>query len=249
MNLEQRRLSFGSIASLYHHVRPDYPHQAIQWALAPLGPGSHNIADLGSGTGILTRGLLAAGHTVVAVEPDADMRAQFTLVTPGIPPLDGSAEEIPLPNGSMSAVVAGQAYHWFNPDKAHKEVARVLRPDGVFAAIWNDWDTSVGWVAEVDEIIDGPVQPKLRLRGGVDFGEEFAPQVTATFAHDRLETPNSLRELVESRSVFIAAPQQRQETIRTAIDNLCARHPDLRNRREFGLRYVTTVVRATVRSK
>jgi SAM-dependent methyltransferase len=86
------------------------------------------VLDLGAGTGILTRGLLAAGHDVVAVEPDDEMRAEFAAGTPGVIPLAGSAEAIPLVDASVDGVVAGQAYHWFDPALTHLEIARVLRP-------------------------------------------------------------------------------------------------------------------------
>ena len=76
------RTSFGPAADLYDRVRPQYPVEAIQWALAPLGPGAHDVVDLGAGTGILTRQLSALGHRVLAIEPDGKMRERLAATTP-----------------------------------------------------------------------------------------------------------------------------------------------------------------------
>src|SRR6266550_2633842 len=90
---------------------------------------------------------LGLDHEVVPVEPDEAMRARLARSTPGVTPLAGSAERIPLPDTSVDAVVAGQSYHWFDPEPAHREIARVLRPGGVFAPVWNIRDESEPWVA------------------------------------------------------------------------------------------------------
>jgi SAM-dependent methyltransferase len=92
------------------------------------------VADIGAGTGILSRLLRRLGHQVIAIEPDELMRVRLTGVSPGIAALGGTAENIPLADRSVHAVVAGQAYHWFDGARAHAELARVLRPGGVFAA-------------------------------------------------------------------------------------------------------------------
>src|SRR2546421_7759509 len=127
-----RGLSFGPAADLYDQVRPSYPQQALVWAL---GEAPRKVVDLGAGTGILTRVIRALGHEVLPVEPDEAMRARLAASTPGTTPLAGRAEAIPAPDGSVDAVMAGQAYHWFDRDPAHREIARVLRPGGVFAPV------------------------------------------------------------------------------------------------------------------
>src|SRR5256885_2312644 len=146
-----RGLSFGPSADLYDSVRPTYPPDALRWAL---GPAPQTVLDLGAGTGILTRVLLGLGYDVVPVEPDDAMRAALRRTTPGVEPLAGSADAIPVPDGRADAVVAGQAYHWFDPEPTHREVARVLRDGGVFAPIWNVRDDGVPWVARLSEIAD-----------------------------------------------------------------------------------------------
>src|SRR2546423_5543081 len=145
-------LSFGPAADLYDQIRPTYPRAALEWAL---GPGPCRVVDLGAGSGILARVVQQLGHEVLPVEPDDAMRARLAQSTPGVPPLAGSAEEIPLSDGSVDAVVAGQAYHWFDPEPAHREIARVLRPGGVFAPVWNIRDESEPWVAALSRIAEG----------------------------------------------------------------------------------------------
>ncbi|MCW2695682.1 MAG: SAM-dependent methyltransferase, partial [Modestobacter sp.] len=108
---QARRTSFGAVAADYAALRPGYPAQAVAFLLAdrPL-----RVLDLGAGTGLLTDQLLAAGHEVVAVDPSAPMLAQLAARLPEVEVLLGGAEEVPLPAGSVDAVVAGQAAHWFD---------------------------------------------------------------------------------------------------------------------------------------
>ncbi|MBY8854298.1 class I SAM-dependent methyltransferase, partial [Saccharothrix sp. MB29] len=82
-------------------------------------------------------GLAVVTSDVVAVEPDADMRAELERRLPGVTALDGVAEAIPLPDESVDAVFVGQALHWFDLEPALTEIARVLRPSGALVALWN----------------------------------------------------------------------------------------------------------------
>jgi len=158
LGLQQWRVranSFGPAAELYDRVRPSYPSEAIEWALSPLGAGAWRVMDVGAGTGIMTRQLVALGHEVIAVEPDEQMRARLAQTTLVATPLAGRAEAIPLPDASVDGAVAAQAYHWFDRDRAHEELARVIRPGGVFAAVWNTRDEAEPWVAEYSRIVEG----------------------------------------------------------------------------------------------
>lgn len=108
------------------------------------------MLDLGAGTGKLTRGLLDLGLDVTAVEPLPEMRA---LIPAAAHVLAGGAEAIPLPDASMDAVFAGQAFHWFDHDRALPEIARVLRPGGTVGLLWNRLDDRVPWVAVIADIV------------------------------------------------------------------------------------------------
>ena len=99
------------------------------------------MADVGSGTGISARRLLATGATVFAVEPNVAMRAAAEAALaaePGFRSVDGTAEATGLPKRSVDLVTAFQAFHWFDRAAARREFARVLRPGGLVALVWNE---------------------------------------------------------------------------------------------------------------
>jgi ubiquinone/menaquinone biosynthesis C-methylase UbiE len=119
---------FARSADAYERARPDYPAEAIAWLAerVGLGPG-RTVVDLAAGTGKLTRPLADNGARVIAVEPVAEMRAALPA---SVEALDGTAESIPLDDGSVDLVTVAQAFHWFDGDAALAEIARVLRPEG-----------------------------------------------------------------------------------------------------------------------
>ena len=127
--------SFDRAAVEYERARPGYPAALLD--LLPLGPEAE-VLDLGAGTGKLTRVLVARYRRVVAVEPLDGMRAILEQVVPGAESLAGSAEAIPVADASVDAVFAAQAFHWFANDEAVAEIARVLRPGGLLALVWNE---------------------------------------------------------------------------------------------------------------
>ena len=130
------RARFSNRVGDYVRYRPNYP-PALFEALG-LGPGVV-AADVGAGTGISSRALLATGATVVAVEPNAAMRAA---IGGGVRALDGSAEATGLPDASVDLVTAFQAFHWFDRAAARREFARILKPGGRVALVWNDRDAT-----------------------------------------------------------------------------------------------------------
>src|SRR5690348_12996671 len=174
--------SFGPAADAYDARRPSYPPEALRWAL---GDQPLRVVDLGAGTGILSRVLAGLGHTVLPVEPDAAMRAQLAAAAPDLHPLAGTAEAVPRPDASVDAVTAGQAYHWFDRARAHPEIARVLRPGGVFVPVWNIRDESVPWVAELTRLSRRFGQPNQDHDGWLteELGPPFAPAERRVFRH------------------------------------------------------------------
>ena len=107
-----RSLSFGSAAAAYERGRPSYPPEAIDWLLPP---GARKVLDLGAGTGKLTTRLVERGLDVVAVDPIPDMLEVLRASLPETPALEGTAEEIPLGDNSVDAVLVAQAWHWVDP--------------------------------------------------------------------------------------------------------------------------------------
>jgi SAM-dependent methyltransferase len=149
------RLSFGNLAETYDRVRPPFSRKLLDRAQELLElDGSAQVLDLGAGTGRVTRELARRFEHVVAVEPDERMRALNGDA------LAGSAEAIPLEDASVDAVVVGEAFHWFDPEAAIPEIARVLRPRGGLAILWTHW-----WETEPplpDEAIAALREPWLR---------------------------------------------------------------------------------------
>jgi SAM-dependent methyltransferase len=133
---------FSSRVENYIKYRPGYPPAIVDFLAAECGLTPQSIvADIGSGTGKLTELFLANGNEVFAVEPNAAMRkaGEDLLHTyPLFQSVAGSAEQTTLPSLSVDILMAGQAFHWFDPDKARVECARILRPDGWAVLIWND---------------------------------------------------------------------------------------------------------------
>jgi SAM-dependent methyltransferase len=233
-------LSFGSAARLYDSIRPTYPVPAIVRAL---GAEPVRVLDLGAGTGLLTSALRAAGHEVVAVEPDEQMRAVAAERHPGLRLLAGSAEEIPLPGASVDAVVVGQAYHWFTPEKALPEIHRVLREGGVFAPIWNVRDERAPWVAALSRIV-----------GSEGYGLETAWQygpVAPWFSEPELGLTEHavtiptgrLVDLVRSRSYYLTAAPAEQARLDREIGELTTTDPALAGTDSVDMPYRTCVYR------
>jgi len=133
---------FSSRVENYVKYRPSYPSAVIELLKSACGlTASSQVADIGSGTGILTSLLLETGATVYAVEPNAEMRqAAESLLEgqPGFRSIVGTAEATTLPDSSIDLITAGQAFHWFDIPRSKAEFSRILRPDGWVALIWNE---------------------------------------------------------------------------------------------------------------
>ncbi|SCL14646.1 Methyltransferase domain-containing protein [Micromonospora rhizosphaerae] len=236
-------LSFGVAAAEYDRFRPRYPEAALRWALDGLATPAQ-VVDLGAGTGILTRGLLDLGHEVTPVEPDPGMRAELDLATPDTAALAGSAESMPLPDGSADAVLVGQAYHWFDRERAHPEIARVLRPGGTFAPIWNIRDERVAWVAELSRVAHLGYNAGNLIEKYADFGPAFGGVELGEFAHTTTLTPDEVVGMLHTRSYWLTAPPKEQEKVDRELRQLFATHPDLAGRETVELPYRTLVFRA-----
>jgi len=133
---------FSSRVADYVRYRPGYPVALIDLLQRECGlRPEHLIADMGSGTGLLSKVFLDNGNRVIGVEPNAEMRAageEFLADYGTFSGVNGSSEATSLADASIDFVTAGQAFHWFEPVGARREFVRILKPDGWAVMIWND---------------------------------------------------------------------------------------------------------------
>lgn len=136
---------FSDRVADYVRYRPGYPRAVLDFLAGTCGLSPCLvIADVGSGTGLLSRLFLENGNRVYGVEPNGEMRAAAEHLLAGylnFTSLPARAEATTLPDASMDFVVAGQAFHWFDHDLARREFQRILRPDGWIVLVWNDRQT------------------------------------------------------------------------------------------------------------
>jgi SAM-dependent methyltransferase len=232
--------SFGAAASAYGVARPGYPAEAVSWLVGD----ARRVLDLGAGTGKLTEALSGLELDVVAVDPVEEMLEELEVRVPGVPRILGTAEDIPIEDASVDAVVVGQAWHWFVPDRAVPEIARVLRPGGTLGIAWNSRDTSVGWLREAGAIMRERHDASAPVESYVRVGRPFGP--TEEHRVEWVERMPRARflDLVRSRSHFIMAPPADQLAVIAAIETLLDTHPDVAGAEELAVPYVTRCFRA-----
>lgn len=237
--------SFGPVAETYDRARPSYPAEAADWLVGQADGDPKRILEVGAGTGKFTELLVAAGHHVVATDPLPEMIGLLKVRVPGAETFVATAEHLPVPSRSVDVVVVAQAFHWFATPTALAELARVLRPGGVLALVWNVRDTGIPWVRKLDAIVEhlpnrtGSVDA---LRDCEYFGE-VAEREYRFWQHLRRE---ELFDLVRSRSnVAVLADHERDEVLARvgALYDDYGRGPD-----GMKLPYLTRCYKATVTS-
>ena len=256
---ERRRhgSSFGPAAAEYDRYRPRYADAAIRWCLDLTNKDHPRVADVGAGTGILTGALRRLGAEVTAVEPDPRMLAELVHKVPGVQAGPGSAEELPLPDHSVDAVVAGQSLHWFDLDKALPEIARVLVPGGVLCGLWNVYDDNVSWIAELAELT-GHIGPQTLTRWQSGFAasthgsrltsgtELFGPAETRLFENPRPQSAAELVATLSTHSYFLLMPEPERDAIFANVTSFLNARQETSDG-EFTLPLVTAVVRTRLR--
>ena len=210
-----RARSFETVAQEYERHRPDYPAAAIEWAAAQLGlAAGSRVVDVGAGTGKLTRGLVAAGFEAVAVEPAGPMLDQLRLAVPEAEAHEAHAEEIPLPDASVDSAFAGQAFHWFDRERALPELQRVVRPGGGIALLWNRWDEEDPLLSQVDALLH-EIRPPVAQR--VEFPLQHE---RGTFRQPREMSVDALVDWAGSTSGWVNAPPAKRREIESEIRRL-----------------------------
>ena len=196
--LQRQARSFGAVADVYDRGRPSFPREAAEWLV---GSNPVTVLELGSGTGKLTEHLVALGHDVHATDPDEPMLDVLRTRLPDTRTSVAGAEDLSsVPDRSVDVVVAAQCFHWFDHDRALPEIARVLKPGGQLALVWNSTDERIPWVRRLGRILESQDQQTdenakpLVLSGLFGFVEE------ATFPHWQEINRETIIDLAMSRS-------------------------------------------------
>ncbi|MDO5493753.1 MAG: class I SAM-dependent methyltransferase [Nesterenkonia sp.] len=237
-----------SQAREYDAMRPRYPQEAVRRLvdLAASAEGRRpRIAELGAGTGILTRSLLSRGAEVRAVEPSGPMAE--VMAERSAEALDGGtlrisrtqAESTDIGTGWAGLAVAAQAWHWFDGDEVRRELERILDPGGAAAVIANHLDTSVPWVHRLTRIMRaGDVR---RPGWRPDFGPAFGEVTTDELPWERAITPEEIRRLSTTLSSWLTADEGERARRRGNLDWYLDEHLGLVPGGTVPLPYVTVL--------
>jgi SAM-dependent methyltransferase len=239
--LRTHALSFSAVAEAYDRARPSYPPDAAAWLV---GSTRATVVELGAGTGKLTELLVAAGHAVVATDPLPEMLGHLRRRVPGARAAVASAEQIPVASRSVDVVVCAQSFHWFDHARALPEIARVLRPGGVLALVWNARDEAIPWVRKLGAII-GNADNLTDLAGPAGDSEHFGMLEHQEFRFWQTLRRDELFDLVRSRSyVALLDDAERDELLARvgALYDDYGRGPD-----GMQLPYLTRCYRTVVR--
>jgi len=234
---------FSGRAQSYHRFRPGYPEEIITFLkrackLSPGGP----VADFGAGTGIFTRLLLDKGMRVFAVEPNEAMRKTLRreIKGAGVIIVDGKAEESNLPDQSICAVCAAQAFHWFEPEQTRREWLRILKPPGMVALIWNERDKhATPFLRGYEALLQKHCPEYAGRRCGYADDEAvrafFAPQVfhKATFPNRMKLNKEGVFGLLHSSSYVPLPDSAAYIPLRAEAEALFEEHKDAAGEVEF----------------
>ena len=202
-----RARSFGAVAQTYDRARATYPRAAVEWALAAASGRAGRVVFVRN-TGKLCFATLQEGLSL----SDTGVRLQVMLSRDevGEEALAGTAEQVPLPDASVDAVLVGQAWHWFDQDAALAEVRRVLRPGGAVGLLWNVFDDRVPWVAALVQATGAEDR-----RSAMDDTPPLPGAERREIGHSQPMTRDLLADNIASRSaVVLMAPAERAELLR-----------------------------------
>jgi len=224
-------LPFAEQADAYELGRPGWPDAAIARLLERFG--ARTVLDLAAGTGKLTRVLAAHAEEVIAVEPLAEMRGVLHRRVPRARVLAGTAEAIPLPGASVDAVFVAEALHWFDLPRALDEIARVLRPGGALAVMWNaSADDEEPWFKDLVEVVmehalkesGATLRDNQPWRETIEAHPRFGPVQDEEAAHEQPMDRDRQLAMLASFSSIAGLPDERRGAALAAFAEVLDRH-------------------------
>src|SRR4051794_2676474 len=232
--MPSRARSFDALAAEYERGRPGWPAAALDAMADRLGlDAGSTVLDLAAGTGKLTRALVPRFASVIAVEPLDGMRAVLERVVPEARPLVGTAEAVPLDDASVDAIAIAEAFHWFEPEAAVAEMARVLRPGGGVAGLYNRrdfagdeaaWQREVHMVFEAHRLPPDDVDPHDEEHWRAALAARIGEPRDEEFENTQVLDLDGLLAQYASYSVIAGLPPARRESALAAFRDLLERH-------------------------
>lgn len=230
---------FGDAVELYDQARLGYPDDAIDWALRGT---TGQVLDLGAGTGKLTAALVARHRQVIAVDSSESMLSKLRTALPDVETRLGRAESTGLPDAAFGLAVIASALHWFARPAVDREISRVLRPDGVVAAMWNPVDPGYPLAHHFTDARAASGMAATEFDPGISFDRRwFGPTRRASFTHVVELSVEGFVGQLASRSYVLAAPESSR---RRWLDRFRAAAAELAVDGSLGVPFRTTVLRA-----
>jgi SAM-dependent methyltransferase len=239
---------YEAAADRYERGRPTYPPESVATLVDRLAISARtHVVELGAGTGKFTSLLAPTGARITAVEPVRAMREALARNVPSAGVADGTAESIPVADGEADAVVAAQAFHWFDADRALVEIHRVAREHGPLGLIWNVRDETPAWSRRLTAIFDrlsGETDPRythLRWRDAFERTDAFTPLERRTFRHAHEVSREGFLDRVLSVSYVASAPERIRARVAREVLDLLETDEDLAGREVIEMPYRTDV--------
>lgn len=221
----RRARSFQSGAEDFDRFRPSYPAEAIDLMVPE---GTQRVLELGAGTGLLTQDLVKRVPEVVVIDPSENMLSVLAKRAPEAKRIHGTAEYIRLPDNDVDVVVAATSWHWMDPVATSAEVARVLKPGGQFAIVWNFEANVPGWHQSFAELQPLSTATPGGMIAHAEFPHEpFGPTVRHFIPWVRRFPTRHLVDLYTTHSAYRVMSKVQQAVLTKGLRNIVDTHPDL----------------------
>ena len=198
---------FNHLADIYEKYRPSYPQKYVEDIIEKCHLNFESlVADIGAGTGILTRQLLHNNLKVVGVEPNPDMRKVLKKLetNKNFRAIEGTAEHTNIENNNIDLVVVAQAFHWFDKEKFKEECKRILKPNGSVWILWNQLDENEEIVKE-QKRIDDQYTNRFQEVNGILSATKKEEKIQGFFKDNRYETKVVDNPLENNKERFIGS--------------------------------------------